>query len=88
MEVLTRGGLRLVVSSLRMAGEGVLAVRPERCRLTRTQPPAPNAIPAKVREIVYLGATIRYQLLLEGGEPLPPTPHDDSTAASTRAIES
>ncbi len=70
MELVTRGGLRLRVSGPPVPGEVLVAIRPERCRLARTKPAGPNAIPAKVQEVVYLGATLRYQLALESGEPL------------------
>ena len=70
LELVTRGGLRLRVSAPPVSGEVLVAIRPERCRLVRTQPAGLNTFPAEVQEVVYLGATIRYQLSLAGGEPL------------------
>lgn len=79
-QVVTRGGLRLVVASPLASGERWLAIRPERCRIVGSPPPAPNAIRVTVQDIVYLGAVIRYQLVAESGEPLIV---DDLNAPST-----
>ncbi len=71
LELVTPGGLRVRVPAQPVtAGHLVVAIRPEKCRMVRQRPETPNAFPAKVAEIVYLGTTVRYQLALESGEGL------------------
>ncbi len=70
-ELVTRGGLRLRVASQPADGAEVLvAIRPERCRVQKARPAEANAFPVTVEQIVYLGATVRYHLMLGSGEPL------------------
>jgi spermidine/putrescine ABC transporter ATP-binding subunit len=71
LELMTAGGLPLRLPAQPAAGGGlVVAIRPEKCRVTRQRPAGPNAFPAKVTEVVYLGTTIRYHIVLESGESL------------------
>lgn len=71
LEVMTSGGLPLRLPAQPVAASRLLvAIRPEKCRVTRQQPAEPNAFPAKVTEVVYLGTTIRYHVALESGEGL------------------
>ena len=70
-EFVTRGGLRLRVAASQAAGgEALIAIRPERCRVAKARPEEPNGFPATVEQVVYLGATIRYHLVLGSGEAL------------------
>ncbi|MDR7419894.1 MAG: ABC transporter ATP-binding protein [Armatimonadota bacterium] len=69
--VVTSGGARLRLPGLARDGARLLvAIRPEKCRLSRERPAADNAIPATVADVVYLGTTLRYQVTLQGGDSL------------------
>jgi putative spermidine/putrescine transport system ATP-binding protein len=46
----------------------LIAIRPERARIATTRPADGFARPGKVAQVLYLGATLEYHLLLEGGE--------------------
>ena len=46
----------------------LIAIRPERARLATTRPPEGFARAGTVTQVLYLGATLEYHLLLEGGE--------------------
>jgi spermidine/putrescine ABC transporter ATP-binding subunit len=71
LELVTTGGLRLSVPAQPVkAGPLILAIRPEKCRIMRDRTSLPNTFPATVKEVVYLGTTIRYHLALESGEVL------------------
>jgi len=71
LELVTSGGLPLrLPAQPAAAGRLLVAIRPEKCRVTREPPVGPNAFPAKVMEVVYLGTTIRYHVALESGESL------------------
>jgi putative spermidine/putrescine transport system ATP-binding protein len=48
--------------------EKLLAIRPERARLTAEKPASGFARRGTVRHVLYLGATLEYHLDLEGGE--------------------
>ena len=71
LELRTPGGLllRLPAQPVKI-GRLLVAVRPEKCRVTADAPAGDNVIRAQVTEAVYLGTTIRYHLTLRGGEGL------------------
>ena len=49
-------------------GNRLIAIRPERAKLAKEKPADGFARPGKVRQLLYLGATLEYHLTLEGGE--------------------
>jgi putative spermidine/putrescine transport system ATP-binding protein len=49
-------------------GNRMIAIRPERARLAANRPTEGFARPGKVKQVLYLGATLEYHLTFEGGE--------------------
>jgi putative spermidine/putrescine transport system ATP-binding protein len=49
-------------------GNRLIAIRPERARLTSERPADGFARPGKLRQVLYLGATREYHLTLDSGE--------------------
>jgi ABC-type Fe3+/spermidine/putrescine transport system ATPase subunit len=62
-------------------GGGVVAIRPERARLTREQPPSGYARQGRVANVLYLGATLEYHLDLNGEKGLVEAPNDGGSPA-------
>jgi spermidine/putrescine ABC transporter ATP-binding subunit len=71
LEVVTAGGLRLRLLPQPVGATRLLvAIRPEKCRVAGARPDGDNVFPATVADVVYLGATLRYQVMLQGGDGL------------------
>ncbi len=58
----------------------LVAIRPERARLTREKPLAAFARRGTLRHVLYLGATLEYHLDLEGERALVETPNEGGAA--------
>jgi ABC-type Fe3+/spermidine/putrescine transport system ATPase subunit len=58
----------------------VLAIRPERARLSAEKPTAGFARRATIKNVLYLGATLEYHLEVDGQRALVEAPNDGSTA--------
>ena len=62
-------------------GNGVVAIRPERARLTRDKPHVGFARTGKVTNVLYLGATLEYHLDLGGERALVEATNDGASPA-------
>ena len=62
-------------------GAGVVAIRPERARLTRDKPADGYARQGRVANVLYLGATLEYHLDLNGEKGLVEAPNDGAGPA-------
>ena len=62
-------------------GAGVVAIRPERARLSRDQPSAAFARQGTVKNVLYLGATLEYHVDLAGEKALVEAPNDGASPA-------
>ena len=59
-----------------------LAIRPERARISAAHPPSGFALPGTVKQVLYLGSTREFHLVLDGGEKaLVETPNDGNAPA-------
>ena len=79
-DVLTARGLVIAVpipNEIASGADVLVAVRPERSRLTRDKPDAGLALKGIVQQVLYLGATREFHLDLDGGgRGLVETPND------------
>jgi spermidine/putrescine transport system ATP-binding protein len=62
-------------------GSGVVAIRPERARLTKERPNGRFARSGTVRNVLYLGATLEYHLDLQGEKAIVEAPNDGASPA-------
>jgi ABC-type Fe3+/spermidine/putrescine transport system ATPase subunit len=86
-EIYERPATRFVaefIGRMNLFSEGarLVAIRPERARLAKYRPADGFARAAKVRQVLYLGATLEYHLTLDGGErALVEAPNDGNAPA-------
>jgi ABC-type Fe3+/spermidine/putrescine transport system ATPase subunit len=62
-------------------GNGIVAIRPERARLTKEKPDGSFARAGTVKNVLYLGATLEYHLDLQGEKALVEAPNDGGSPA-------